>query len=567
MVVRALLVAALALLWVGFGPTSAHAANPAADIEQCRNGAFGSPEQCTGSAWQNGNVGESNSHYREGDSVPFRAVLTNLSTSGTHTVVIEYDTINGAHAYDYLTSYDRTETTAAPCSGVSPCVPGTAGAIPVDPTIAFANPDSAQVPGAISIWNGSVTSVVYGTADAAGKRSVTVSFTATDSRVVVAWGGHIASQIDWGAGNSAGSISGSPYHMRLLDLDGDGLGNMDRSLKASSVAPVPAGFSTEVSAASITLGQAVTDLATLSGPNGPVSGNVSFFVCGPNLVSNPSCASGGSAVGSAVGLVGGQATSPQFVPTQPGKYCFRAEYAPDMFAQYSPSEHTNVTTECFEAMAQQPRPAMLHVIKHVVNDDGGTAVAGDFAITVSGSNPSPGSFNGREAPGTYVRIDAGQFSVTESEHAGYAATYAGCNGSLAPGETKTCTITNDDRPRQPQPAMLYVIKHVVNDDGGTAVAGDFTITVSGNDPSPASFSGREAPGRYVHINAGSFNVTEMEHPDYAATYSGCGGTIAPGETRRPARSRTTTSRRSWSSSSTWSTTRAVARLRPTSRSR
>ena len=390
MVVRALLVAALALLWVGFGPTSAHAANPAADIEQCRNGAFGSPEQCTGSAWQNGNLGESNSHYREGDSVPFRAVLTNLSTSGTHAVVIEYDTINGAHAYDYLTSYDRTETTAAPCSGVSPCVPGTAGAIPVDPTIAFANPDSAQVPGAISIWNGSVTSVVYGTADAAGKRSVTVSFTATDSRVVVAWGGHIASQIDWGAGNSAGSISGSPYHMRLLDLDGGGLGNMDRSLKASSVAPVPAGFSTQVSATSITLGQAVTDLATLSGPNGPVSGNVSFFVCGPNLVSNPSCASGGSAVGSAVGLVGGQATSPQFVPTQPGKYCFRAEYAPDMFAQYSPGEHTNVTTECFEAVQQQPLPAMLHVIKHVVNDDGGTAVAGDFAITVSREQPEPG---------------------------------------------------------------------------------------------------------------------------------------------------------------------------------
>ena len=95
-----------------------------------------------------------------------------------------------------------------------------------------------------------------------------VTFTAANSTVVLAWGGHIASQIDWGAGNSAGSISGSPYHMRLLDLDNDGLGNMDRSLAAAAVAPVPATFTTQVGASSITLGQSVTDLATLAGPNG-----------------------------------------------------------------------------------------------------------------------------------------------------------------------------------------------------------------------------------------------------------------------------------------------------------
>ena len=116
--------------------------------------------------------------------------------------------------------------------------------------------------------------------------------------------------------------------MRLLDLDNDGLGNMDRSLAAAAVAPVPATFTTQVSATSITLGQAVTDLATLSGPNGVVSGNVAFFVCGPNVVSNPDCATGGTAVGSAVVLVGGPATSAAFTPTQAGRYCFRAEYSP-----------------------------------------------------------------------------------------------------------------------------------------------------------------------------------------------------------------------------------------------
>ena len=78
----------------------------------------------------------------------------------------------------------------------------------------------------------------HGTADATGQRSVIVTFTAANSTVLLAWGGHIATQVDWGAGNSAGAISGSPYHMRLLELDDVGLGNQDRSLKASVVAPV-----------------------------------------------------------------------------------------------------------------------------------------------------------------------------------------------------------------------------------------------------------------------------------------------------------------------------------------
>src|SRR4029078_5964074 len=111
--------------------------------------------------------------------------------------------------------------------------------IPADTGIVFANPSSTQAPGAISIWNGAITNIAYGASDPVGKRSVIVTFTATSSTVVLAWGGHIASHIDWGAGNSAGAISGSPYHMRLLDLDNDGLGNMDRSLAAAAVAPVP----------------------------------------------------------------------------------------------------------------------------------------------------------------------------------------------------------------------------------------------------------------------------------------------------------------------------------------
>src|SRR3954453_8850324 len=248
-------------------PMLARAANPAANIDQCRNGQITAPVQCIDSAWENGNLGPENSHYREGDSVPFRAIMTNLDTSITHTLVIQYDTLQqGTHAYDYLTSFDATEKNANPVHDLAGTAAGNCFPIPVDLTNSFANPGSTQEPGCIQIYNGTITSVSYGTADATGQRSGIVTFTATNPTVVVAWGGHIASQIDWGAGNSASAISGSPYHMRLLTLDDTQLGNQDRSLKASGILPIPAVFTTQASLGQTTVGGLmVTDTATLSG--------------------------------------------------------------------------------------------------------------------------------------------------------------------------------------------------------------------------------------------------------------------------------------------------------------
>jgi hypothetical protein len=65
-------------------------------------------------------------------------------------------------------------------------------------------------------------------------------FTADAKSAVIAWGGHIATRADWGNDHSAVSISGSPYHMRLLDLscsdaDNCGVGNQDRSLSSRAV--------------------------------------------------------------------------------------------------------------------------------------------------------------------------------------------------------------------------------------------------------------------------------------------------------------------------------------------
>ena len=51
---------------------------------------------------------------------------------------------------------------------------------------------------------------------------ITLTFTASVSDPVIAWAGHVASQDNWGAGHAAADIPGSPYHMRLLDLDSTG---------------------------------------------------------------------------------------------------------------------------------------------------------------------------------------------------------------------------------------------------------------------------------------------------------------------------------------------------------
>src|SRR5207244_2404894 len=151
----------------------------------------------------------------------------------------------------------------------------------------------------------------------------------------------------------------------------------------------------------------------------------------------------------------------------------------------------------------------------------------NFTLSVTGSSPNPGSFPGDEG-GTTVAINAGSYSVTEGAHTGYADSYsAGCTGSLSVGDEKTCTVTNNDI--QPK---LIVIKHVIADNGGTATASSFTMSVTGTSPSPASFPGAESPGTNVALNAGSYSVAETGPSGYSRSDSAeCSGSIDIGETK------------------------------------
>ena len=99
------------------------------------------------------------------------------------------------------------------------------------------------------------------------------------------------------------------------------------------------------------------------------------------------------------------------------------------------------------ASSGEPQTATLTVVKSVVTDNGGTATPSNWTMLVAG--PTPFSFPGSSS-GTSNTVQPGSYTVTESGGpAGYTLDYSGdcdANGNvtLAAGESKTCTLTNDD---------------------------------------------------------------------------------------------------------------------------
>src|SRR3972149_5697585 len=235
-------------------------APPAGNLDQVRNGTVISPIDPPN--WVNGNLNASQSHYVEGHSIPYRLVLTNLGI-GAHNVKIEWDIKHSdKQALDYITHYQRLlpHDPSHPAESVNP-LQGLSGSFSAPNHFAIPAPSSAgspvlgqptasfnALPGGervMTIYNGTISSMSYvsegSLTDAQSATQLSINFNADSSTVVLAWGGHIASRIDWGffpAGSprSAAAISGSPYHTRFIELDNKG-GNQDRSLQADAVAP------------------------------------------------------------------------------------------------------------------------------------------------------------------------------------------------------------------------------------------------------------------------------------------------------------------------------------------
>jgi hypothetical protein len=73
----------------------------------------------------------------------------------------------------------------------------------------------------------------------------------------------------------------------------------------------------------------------------------------------------------------------------------------------------------------------------------------------------------------------------------------------------------------PQPATLIISKIVVNDDGGSKVASDFSFSVNGGTPVAFEADGNNA----LSVPAGAYTITEPATAGYNASLSNCSGVV------------------------------------------
>ncbi len=147
----------------------------------------------------------------------------------------------------------------------------------------------------------------------------------------------------------------------------------------------------------------------------------------------------------------------------------------------------------------------LIVKKLVINDDGGSKIATDFAFEVDGGSSTSFIQDGADTlkGKNTLTVDAGSYSVVETGTpiAGYATTYDNCTDVVvASGATETCTITNDDKQ-----ATLTLKKTV---SGGTATEADFDPYIDAD---------LVTWGTPVDLVPGSYTASEiMNVSDYVA---------------------------------------------------
>ncbi len=207
-------------------------------------------------AWQNGNLNGNNTRYPEGGIVPFRLAVEGLA-AGAHTIRIQYDFSAGGHkAYDFLARYDGwvappiCDPSGGGISSMCPSMPTpSSAAFPSDPftTDGLSVHDAEEYSGVsrrLTIWGGTIASITgpahAGSTAGNSTAEFVVRFVSTGSAVLLGWGGHLAQSAFWdlaagGSRDGAGQVSGAPWHMRTLQLDGSGNRNQDRSIQPSAI--------------------------------------------------------------------------------------------------------------------------------------------------------------------------------------------------------------------------------------------------------------------------------------------------------------------------------------------
>jgi hypothetical protein len=222
----------------------------------------------------------------ENEFAPYRVKMNDLVIGTSYTITIGYDILkSGKHAVDYLGTFNATDALTDPCAGVAGCVLGTPTsifAVPNDDVTVRNQPNPnvaggcvvvggagcvVQAPGNFTMWGGTITSAVYVPyVIGSDHRAITITFTATAVNPVLAWSGHLGWVGDWGAGNSAGNVSGAPYH-GSLDACSFGCGAQDRSMSVAAGAVSGAVFIKKVAVPLDGSGNAVFAFPFTATPN------------------------------------------------------------------------------------------------------------------------------------------------------------------------------------------------------------------------------------------------------------------------------------------------------------
>lgn len=495
------------------------------NLNQCANGGKGTLAACAGSNYQNGNLNENNSHWAEGEFVPFQLILTNI-TSGSHTLTIQYQEINGGdHAYDYLGSFNATETTGAPTPAFAnqnnPCVSDIVNCNPASPvsTKDIPSPDFSNVnstcgvttgnssPGTLpsgrkfSLWGpagSSLTSAVYQSPqdELQGSNNcltlIDVTFTAPSdgSTLVLAWSGHIASQADWGGAIAAGNISGSPYHMwinQMVNSPTDTTkGAQERDMKVTASTPtistvIKNAAGTAITRTStVTSGTLIHDTATLTGATSSAGGTVTY-----ELFNNLTCDGTPMTIYPAETVTNGAVPDSPSFNAAVGNYSYLALYsgdptnAPAKGACEGPFTVTAVQAPVIDVIKSEPTPG-----------DGTSVTAGQTA---------PITYN--LAVSNFGSLDASNVVVTDVVPTGttYVSGSAGPAADAPSYDSTTNTVT-------------WTVPTVTAETGSTPGVETLTfqVTVNSSDAAGSTIVNQAA---FTNVNTPSCNVGSVGSVD------------------------------------------------------
>jgi hypothetical protein len=568
------------------GDAAAAPTGASASLEQCTNGATGTTiqlQQCAGSSiaavntyknWVNGNANGSKAHWREGEFISYRVRMSGLA-AGPHSLVISYQTVNSKkHAIDYLGSFDATETTSGtpttfhannnnPCADLvtagqmtsGQCVPSSPTATQPIPPAALANCNGSagtvpsQAAGAFKMFGpaGSTFGTPLYTSENATSGSGQCSTTMTiafstptaltaNQTMVIAWGGHIASGLDWGLGNSATNISGSPFHMSLSLLDGASTGSQDRALATSAIFFNPT-ITTSLTAVggatgtdiAVNIGGQVYDTATLHNGSDTAGGKVTYSVYTNDTCTTFANVGSGAQLGNAglnLSVTNGvPANSNTLTFNKAGAYYWQVSYSGDSVNQPATSSCSSE-----KVTVGQASPTVLTQVKNNVGDGNITngahvaigTVAYDTASLSGGTSDASGNVTYYVEKGDDQCTTAGATSLgtkalgtksdtTTLNTAGtyyFWAVYAG-DGNNA-GNTSSCsseTVVVDMNSPGASTAQTLLPNDAATLTGATSGAGG-TLTFSLFAPADATCAGDPALTQTVNVNGNdTYNTT------------------------------------------------------------